>query len=630
MQTLRIEHLTKTYGEKTLFEDADFIINEHDRIGLIGTNGSGKTTLLNAISGIDPADSGELIAPNDYRIGYLKQMPELDDSKTIIEAVFEGAGPIFQTVRNYEEALEAYGSDPENEKLAKRYSDAEDKMNQEDAWTAESDVKTILTQLHISDWNQQVGTLSGGQLKRVGLAQVLIQAPDLLILDEPTNHLDFDSIEWLQSYLASYKGALLVVTHDRYFLDQIASRIIELSFGKLYFYTGNYQDFVAQKAERVERELVAEHKQQQLYKKELAWMRTGAKARTTKQQARINHFNELKDGLNKVQVDGKVDINLGQARLGKKVLEVKKGSLTLQNHKIINDFDLLVKAGDRIGITGVNGAGKSSFLNVLAGDLPLDSGELIVGETVKLAYYRQQTEKIPEDKRIINYLNEVGQSVVNKNGERVSTTQLLEQFLFPRFMHGTLIRKLSGGEKRRLYLLKLLMSSPNVLLLDEPTNDLDIGTLTILEDYLESFSGTVITVSHDRYFLDKVASDLLIFKGQARIERYTGMFTDYLGQETHAKKESVTPQKSSENSSTEDKKVSKEKTKLTYAEQMEFDKLEKEIDDLDERKAELQEEMNNVPGSDYGKLGDLQRQIDEIDQRSEEAMQRWEYLGQYV
>lgn len=630
MQTLRIEHLTKTYGEKTLFEDADFIINEHDRIGLIGTNGSGKTTLLNAISGIDPADSGELIAPNDYRIGYLKQMPELDDSKTIIEAVFEGAGPIFQTVRNYEEALEAYGSDPENEKLAKRYSDAEDKMNQEDAWTAESDVKTILTQLHISDWNQQVGTLSGGQLKRVGLAQVLIQAPDLLILDEPTNHLDFDSIEWLQSYLASYKGALLVVTHDRYFLDQIASRIIELSFGKLYFYTGNYQDFVAQKAERVERELVAEHKQQQLYKKELAWMRTGAKARTTKQQARINHFNELKDGLNKVQVDGKVDINLGQARLGKKVLEVKKGSLTLQNHKIINDFDLLVKAGDRIGITGVNGAGKSSFLNVLAGDLPLDSGELIVGETVKLAYYRQQTEKIPEDKRIINYLNEVGQSVVNKNGERVSTTQLLEQFLFPRFMHGTLIRKLSGGEKRRLYLLKLLMSSPNVLLLDEPTNDLDIGTLTILEDYLESFSGTVITVSHDRYFLDKVASDLLIFKGQARIERYTGMFTDYLSQEAHDRKESATPQKSSANSSTEDKKVSKEKTKLTYAEQMEFDKLEKEIDDLDERKAELQEEMNNVPGSDYGKLGDLQRQIDEIDQRSEEAMERWEYLEQYV
>lgn len=629
MQTLRIEHLTKTYGEKTLFEDADFIINEHDRIGLIGTNGSGKTTLLNAISGLDPADSGELIAPNDYRIGYLKQMPELDASKTIIEAVFDGAGPVFQTIRNYEEALEAYGKNPEDERLARRYSEAEDRMNQEDAWTAESDVKTILTQLHISDWNQKTGTLSGGQRKRVGLAQVLIQAPDLLILDEPTNHLDFDSIEWLQSYLTAYKGALLVVTHDRYFLDQIASRIIELSFGKLYFYTGNYQDFVAAKAERVERELAAEHKQQQLYKKELAWMRTGAKARTTKQQARINHFNELKDGLNKVQVDGKVDISLGQQRLGKKVLEVKNGTLTLDDHRIIDDFSMLVQAGDRIGITGVNGAGKSSFLNMLAGDLPLDSGELIVGETVRMAYYRQQTEDIPGDKRIISYLNEVGQSVVNKNGERVSTTQLLEQFLFPRFMHGTLIRKLSGGEKRRLYLLKLLMSAPNVLLLDEPTNDLDIGTLTILEDYLDSFDGTVITVSHDRYFLDKVADNLLIFKGQAQIERYTGLFTDYLKKEEEQGREKKTAARPQEKAP-EKKPEKKEKTKLTYAEQMEFEKLEGEIEELDEKKAELEEEMNSVPGSDYGKLGDLQRQIDEIDRQSEEAMERWEYLGQYV
>lgn len=629
MQTLRIEHLTKTYGGKTLFEDADFIINEHDRIGLIGTNGSGKTTLLNAISGLDPADSGELIAPNDYRIGYLKQMPELDASKTIIEAVFDGAGPVFQTIRNYEEALEAYGKNPEDERLARRYSEAEDRMNQEDAWTAESDVKTILTQLHISDWNQKTGTLSGGQRKRVGLAQVLIQAPDLLILDEPTNHLDFDSIEWLQSYLTAYKGALLVVTHDRYFLDQIASRIIELSFGKLYFYTGNYQDFVAAKAERVERELAAEHKQQQLYKKELAWIRTGAKARTTKQQARINHFNELKDGLNKVQVDGKVDISLGQQRLGKKVLEVKNGTLTLDDHRIIDDFSMLVQAGDRIGITGVNGAGKSSFLNMLAGDLPLDSGELIVGETVRMAYYRQQTEDIPGDKRIISYLNEVGQSVVNKNGERVSTTQLLEQFLFPRFMHGTLIRKLSGGEKRRLYLLKLLMSAPNVLLLDEPTNDLDIGTLTILEDYLDSFDGTVITVSHDRYFLDKVADNLLIFKGQAQIERYTGLFTDYLKKEEEQGREKKTAARPQEKAP-EKKPEKKEKTKLTYAEQMEFEKLEGEIEELDEKKAELEEEMNSVPGSDYGKLGDLQRQIDEIDRQSEEAMERWEYLGQYV
>lgn len=629
MQTLRVEHLTKTYGEKTLFEDANFIINEGDRIGLIGTNGSGKTTLLNALSGLDPADSGQLIAPNDYRIGYLMQAPDLNDDKTIMEAVFEGAGPIFQTIRNYEEALRAYGLDPDNEKKAQRYADAENQMNQEDAWMAESDVKTILTQLHINDWSQKIGTLSGGQKKRVGMAQVLIQAPDLLILDEPTNHLDFDSIEWLQGYLANYKGALLVVTHDRYFLDQVASQIIELSFGKLYFYTGNYQAFVEQKAQRVEHELTAEHKQQQLYKKELAWMRTGAKARTTKQQARINHFNDLKDNLNKVQIDGKVDINLGQQRLGKKVIEVKNGSLKLGDHQIIKNFNLLIQAGDRIGITGVNGAGKSSFLNALAGKLPLDEGILTIGETVKLAYYTQQTEEIPGDKRIINYLNEVGQSVINKNGERVSTTQLLEQFLFPRFMHGTLIRKLSGGEKRRLYLLKLLMSSPNVLFLDEPTNDLDIGTLSILEDYLDDFDGTVITVSHDRYFLDKVADDLLIFEGQGKIERYTGLFTDYLKkQKVQAKKEDKKDQP------TEPKKPAttevKIKTKLTYAEQLEFDQLEAKIEALDEQKEELQAKMLTVDGADYGKLGDLQRQIDEITQQTQAAMDRWEYLGQYV
>ncbi|KRL83844.1 ABC-F family ATP-binding cassette domain-containing protein [Ligilactobacillus apodemi] len=628
MQTLRIEHLTKTYGDKTLFEDANFIINEHDRIGLIGTNGSGKTTFLNAISGLDPADSGKLVAPNNYRISYLKQQPELDPEKTIMEAVFDGAGPVFQTIKQYEEALVAYSADPENEKLQKRYDNAEAKMNQEDAWSADSDIKTILTQLHIKDWHQKIKTLSGGQIKRVGLAQVLIQEPDLLILDEPTNHLDFDSIAWLESYLASYKGALLVVTHDRYFLDQIANQIIELSFGKFYFYTGNYQDFVTQKAERVERELTAEHKQQQLYKKELAWMRTGAKARTTKQQARINNFNKLKEGLNKVQVDGKVDINLGQQRLGKKVLEIKNGSLTLDTHPIIRDFDLLIQAGDRIGITGVNGAGKSSFLNVLAGKKMLDKGELIIGETVKIAYYQQQTEDIPEDKRVISYLNEVGQNITNKDGEHISTTQLLEQFLFPRFMHGTLIRKLSGGEKRRLYLLKLLMMQPNVLILDEPTNDLDIGTLTVLEDYLDKFQGTVITVSHDRYFLDKVANSLLIFEGNAKIDRYIGLFTDYLKKNeanlTHKKE---TPKKQVSETKPAPKK---EKTKLTYAEQLEFDKLEKEIEKLDEQLENLTTEMNEVSDDDYPKLVELQQQIDELTAINEEKMLRWEELGQFV
>lgn len=631
LQTLRVESLTKTYGEKTLFKDLNFLINEHDRIGLIGTNGSGKTTLLNVLTGIDSADSGNLIKPNDYRISYLKQAPEFPQNSTIMEAIFTGAAPVFQTIRDYEEALTKYGAHPDDKKAEQRYIKAEEKMNQEDAWTADSDVKTILTQLHIEDLTQKIEELSGGQRKRVGLAQVLIQAPDLLILDEPTNHLDFDSIEWLEQYLANYKGALLVVTHDRYFLDQIATEIMELSFGSLYSYTGNYQDFVRQKAERVERELVQEHKQQQLYKKELAWMRTGAKARTTKQQARINKFNELKSNLNKVQVDENVDINLGQQRLGKKVLELKDASLTIGNHKIIEDFNLLIQAGDRIGITGVNGAGKSSFLNALSGELPLDSGILTIGETVKMAYYRQQTEEIPEDKRIISYLNEVGQNIVNKDGERISTTQLLEQFLFPRFMHGTLIRKLSGGEKRRLYLLKLLMSQPNVLLLDEPTNDLDIGTLTVLEDYLDNFNGTVITVSHDRYFLDKVADSLYIFEGNAKIKHYVGMFTDYLKNaenEAVKTKKQVSATKIEKTDSVEDKV--KKKTKLTYAEKMEYEKLESEIDKLENDKTSLEEEMQHVDGADYTKLASLQQQIDELDEDIMEKVQRWDELSQYV
>lgn len=622
----------KTYGEKTLFRDANFIINEHDRIGLIGTNGSGKTTLLNALAGVDPADKGELIKPNDYRIGYLMQTPDLDESKTIMDAVFDGAAPVFQTIRQYENAVEQYSRNPEDRKMQERYDLAEKKMNQEDAWNADSEVKTILSQLKITDLNQQIKNLSGGQKKRVGLAQVLIQAPDLLILDEPTNHLDFSSIAWLEKYLSSYKGALLVVTHDRYFLDHVANQIMELSFGTLYPYEGNYEDYVRQKQERIERELIQEHKTQQIYKKELAWMRTGAKARTTKQQARINNFNELQQKVDhKVQVDQSVQINLGSQRLGKKVLELKNASVKLGSHQIIKDFNMMINAGDRIGITGVNGAGKSSLLNVLSQQIPLDHGQLIVGETVRLAYYKQQTEPIPDDKRMINYLNEVGQSVVNKDGERISTTQLLEQFLFPRFMHGTLIRKLSGGERRRLYLLKLLMQQPNVLLLDEPTNDLDLGTLTVLEDYLKEFNGTVITVSHDRYFLDNVANQLYLFGGNAKISRYSGKFTDYLSQQRSSSK------LMKKNKNVVEKKNQKEhqgqrktKTKLTYAERLEYEQLEQDIDQLDEKRSELQKEMTNTPGTDYTKLGDLQREIDEIDEESMSKIERWEELAKYV
>jgi len=472
--------------------------------------------------------------------------------------------------------------------------------------------------------------MSGGQIKRVGLAQVLIQSPALLLLDDPTNHLAFDSIAWLQQYLASYKGALLVVTHDRYFLDQIANQIWELDFGKLYQYPGNYQAYVQEKAERVSQEADADQKQQQLYKKELAWMKAGAKARSTKQQARINRFNDLSSNVGTRQVQSNVSISLGQQRLGKKVIELKDANLKLGDHTILKDFNDLIQGGERIGISGDNGAGKSSLLNVIAQRLPLDSGIISVGETVKMAYYTQQIEPIPEDKRMISYLSEVGQTVTDNQGNAVSVAELLEQFLFPRFMHGTLIRKLSGGEKRRLYLLKLLMEQPNVLLLDEPTNDLDIGTLTVLEDYISQFAGTVITVSHDRYFLDKVADRLLIFTGDGNIERYSGRFSSYLDDALKQKKHvDDKPKEKAPAKPAAQPDEPKKKVKLTYAEQKEWEGIEGEIDGLEDQKSQVQEAMN-ANGANYDKLADLQAQLDDLDKQLDDKMARWEYLSEYA
>ncbi|WP_063697481.1 ABC-F family ATP-binding cassette domain-containing protein [Pediococcus inopinatus] len=631
MQTLKAENLTETYGTKTLFDGIDFLINAHDRIGLIGTNGTGKTSLLNVLANIDPQDSGEIETPKNYTVGYLRQTPSLDENMTILDAVFAGSQAVFKTIRFYEEALEKYSKEPENSETQRQFDLAEQRMNQEDAWTAESDVKTILTQLHITDLNQKIGTLSGGQQKRVDLAQTLIQAPDLLMLDEPTNHLDFDSIAWLEKYLTAYKGALLIVTHDRYFLDQVANQIWELSFGKLNQYPGNYQAYVAKKAVQEEQAASQSQKQHQLYKQELAWMRRGPQGRGTKQQARINRFDTLSDSVNApAQNTDNIAVQLGQQRLGKKVISLKEASLRLGSHLILDKFSDLIQADERVGITGNNGTGKSTLLNVIAGLIPLDSGVIDIGETVKLGYYTQKIEPIPEDKRIINYLSEVGAGVLNANGERISVTNLLEQFLFPRAMHGILIRKLSGGEKRRLYLLKILMQQPNVLLLDEPTNDLDIGTLTVLEDYLSGFHGTVITVSHDRYFLDKVADHLLIFEGNGKITHYSGQFTDYLSHisEVQSDTEKVVPVTVDEPALSK-KPAVKEKTKLTYAEQLEWQTIEADIDKLETKKAACQSKMNDT-ADDYGKLADLQKEIEDLDHQIDTKMARWEYLSQYT
>lgn len=629
MQTLRADNLTSIYGEKTLFKDVSVIVNENDRIGLIGVNGSGKTSFLNVLAGETSADSGTITKPNDYTIGYLKQQPELDPQKTIMDAVFAGDQRIFATIRQYEEALQQYSDHPEDMKAADQFTKMQGIMDQQDLWDADSQVKTILTQLKINDWQQKIGTLSGGQQKRVGLAQVLIQHPDLLLLDEPTNQLDISSIEWLQTFLNGYQGAVIVITHDRYFLDQVTNHIWELSFGTLYHYDGNYQDFLQQKAAREELATEAERKRQALYKKELDWMRHGAKARSTKQKGRINRFNELKTQVGNLQTEGNVEINLGSTRLGKDVVNVKNANLAFGKHQILKDFNWLVTPGDRIGISGENGAGKTTLLNVIAGTQKLDSGVLKIGETVKIGYYTQQTEPIDENKRVINYLSDVAETVRTASGEKISVTNLLEQFLFPRFMHGTLIRKLSGGEKRRLYLLKILMQQPNVLLLDEPTNDLDINTLEVLEDYLDDFDGTVITVSHDRYFLNRVADQLLIFKGQGDIQPYTGLFTDYLKESKQSAKapaKSVTkkPQPQAEKPATK-----KEKTKLTYAEQLEFNHLDDELDQLDTQQKELEKQMA-ANGDNYVKLAELQKKLNEVQKQVDAKTKRWEYLSNFV
>lgn len=630
MKQFRATELRSVYGEKTLLDGISFLIETGDRVGLIGVNGSGKTTLLNAIAGVNPADSGKLDMPNDYHIAYLQQEPSLDPEKTVMEAIFAGAQPIFQLIRDYEDALDALAAHPKDDKILQRYTKLEAQMNQEDAWLAESEVKSILMQLHLPDLSLKIATLSGGQRKRVGLAQVLIEAPDLLLLDEPTNHLDFDSIEWLEKYLADYKGAVLTVTHDRYFLDSVANRIFELSFGQLYEYTGNYQQFVVAKAERVAASKIADHKATQLYKQELAWMRTSARARSTKQKARENRFSELDEKHGNLQLEEDIQVNLGQQRLGKKVIEIEHAQLAFDERVILKDFSALIQANQRIGITGPNGTGKSTLLNAIAGQVTLDSGLITIGETVKMAYYTQTNEPIPDDKRMIAYLSEVAESVVDREGNRVSVSELLEQFLFPSQMHGTLIRKLSGGEQRRLYLLKLLLQQPNVLLLDEPTNDLDIGTLTVLEDYLKHFAGTVITVSHDRYFLDKVADRLFIFQGDGVIERYDGQFSEYLanfGAPTTTQDKGAT-----QAAAVADEPVSvaqPKKKKLTYSEQREWATIETDIATIETQIEHIQGEME-ANGADFGKLSELQAQLDELNVALDEKMTRWETLSEIV
>ncbi|MFT8843825.1 MAG: ABC-F family ATP-binding cassette domain-containing protein [Schleiferilactobacillus harbinensis] len=627
MKALQATGLQYAYGDKTLFTDLALTVTPNQRIGLIGLNGVGKSTLLKIIAGRLAPEAGTITTAKGYRINYLPQTPTFPAGADVLTAAFAGAADDFQMVRDYEKALRHYEKDPADQEAAKAYYAANDMMDRHNLWTIEADVKSILTQLAIPDMTVPVATLSGGQQKRVALAQALISPADLLLLDEPTNHLDYQTVDWLEKRLLAYPGGIVFVTHDRYFLDHVATDIAALRNGQLQMYKGNYQDYVAQRAAQEEREAAQTHKQHQLYKQELLWMQAGAQARTTKQKARIERFNSLSNTIDATPAaTGQVSIAANTHRLGKEVFHLDQASLTIGGHPIIHDFSWRIGPTGRIGITGINGAGKTTFLNILAGKQKLDAGTLNVGETVRLAYYTQQMPAIPEDKRVIAYITDTASSQTI-NGETVSASQLLERFLFPPRMHGLRISRLSGGEKRRLYLLKLLMGGPNVLLLDEPTNDLDIETLTILEDYLDTFPGAVITVSHDRYFLDKVCDSMLWFAGQGQITPFTsdvGTFLSHLAAAAQpAPANTAAPTKPAP------APAATEKKKLTYAEQIEYDKLTDQIDQWEQTQGRLEKAMV-AEAADYNKVAQLQQQYTDLQAKLQPAMKRWEYLADFA
>ncbi|PFP30418.1 multidrug ABC transporter ATP-binding protein [Bacillus sp. AFS073361] len=624
MKMLTVENVSKTYGEKQLFNSISFTIGEKERVGLIGVNGTGKSSLLKIIAGLDTPDEGKLITSKDYSITFLNQQPELDGDKTVLEQVFAGEAPILKLMRSYEKTLLDLSASPNDTKVQEDLFRLQKQMDALNAWDASTNAKSILMKLGIEDFTKRIGEMSGGQKKRVALAQVLIAEPDLLILDEPTNHLDFDSVKWLEEYLSRYSGSILLVTHDRYFLDRVANRMFELDGGQIYSYKGNYAAFLEAKAIREENEAATFEKRKNLFRRELEWIRRGAKARTTKQKARIQRFEELDDKVSSGKPTAeKLDITLNGSRLGKQVFELKDASKRFGPKTILHHFDLLVKPGDRIGIIGKNGTGKSTLLNVLAKQIPLDEGEFIMGQTVKIAYYTQESEDMDENKRMIEYIKETAEVVNTSDGKTISAAQMLERFLFPPFTHGTPIRKLSGGEKRRLYLLKILMTAPNVLLLDEPTNDLDTQTLTVLEDYLEDFPGVVITVSHDRYFLDKVAEQLLVLQGEGAIESFYGNYTEYLEKEA-----ALEAQKTVTVTAKPTKPIEKEKKKrMTYSEKKEWESIDEDIETTEARLEEIASEMAKT-GSDFTKAQDLMKQETELNEKLEHLIERWSYLAE--
>lgn len=620
MEAYKIEHLNKSYEDKIIFDDLNLSISEHERIGLVGINGTGKSTLLKVIGNIDDDYTADITHPNQYRIRYSSQKQDLDGDMTVFQAVLSSDTSTLQIIKAYEEAVNAY-SQQQDEAHFQKMMKAQEAMDQNSAWDYNAEIKTILSKLGINDTTKKVNELSGGQQKRVVLAKTLIEQPDLLLLDEPTNHLDFESITWLINYVKQYPHTVLFVTHDRYFLNEIASRIIELDRGKLKSYPGNYEDYIAMRAENEIIEQKQQEKQKALYKQELAWMRAGAKARTTKQQARINRFNDLESEVQDQHVQDKGQLNLAYSRLGKQVYELEKLSKQINGRTLFEDITEIIQSGQRIGIVGPNGAGKTTLLNILSGEDNDYTGTLKIGQTVKVAYFKQTEETLDRDIRMIDYLREESEVAKEKDGTSISVTQLLERFLFPSSTHGKKIYKLSGGEQKRLYLLRLLVHQPNVLLLDEPTNDLDTETLTILEDYISSFGGSVITVSHDRYFLNKVAQEYWYIH-DGKMERIVGTFEDY---ETYKKEQDKLAALEKQAQQPKQKTTARKKSGLSYKEKREYETLMERIEQTETRLEEIDEEMIEA-SADYGKIKELNEEKEHLELTYETDITRWSEL----
>ncbi len=639
MSIITLQSVKKDFGIKEILKDANFSIDANDKVGLIGTNGSGKSTLLKMIAGLEPVDSGQISVNSGSKIIYLPQQPDLDENRTVLEQVFADSGEQMILVREYEELSEKLAHYPEDTQLMSRLSSVMQRMDATGAWELETNAKIILSRLGITDFDAPIATLSGGYRKRIALATALLSEPDVLLMDEPTNHLDALSVEWLQSYLNRFRGALLLITHDRYFLDKVTNRIIEIDRGDIYSYTGNYSYYLEKKALAEESAVSSQRKHQGVLRRELEWLKRGPKARSTKQKARIQRVEamretEFKQGL------GKVDISTVSRRIGKKVIDLKNISKAYSDRTLIKDFTYEFSPEDRIGIIGGNGAGKSTLMNIITGRIQPDAGKVEIGTTIHIGYFDQHSEELltalNENQRVIDYIKEEGEFVQIADGTKITASQMLERFLFPGNQQYAPIHKLSGGEKRRLFLLRVLISAPNVLILDEPTNDLDVQTLAVLEDYLEDFTGSVIAVSHDRYFLDRTVDTIFALEAEGNIRQYPGNYSVYLdykkaeeAAQQEATKTQEKPKKFEVQAATQSKDSDNKKRRgLSNWEKREFEQLEAKIAQLETEKAEAETAMNRVSSGNYSQVQKLYEQVENLKQAIDTATERWLELAE--